>query len=1543
MDLDESMDAFKAPTTFAHRRRETRKMKTHSRKPRKALNSATVEDTNPPSGNPAQSFISVENEQTEEIMLSQEDREVSDANSEDALFPCKTCGELFQSTVFKAHAAVCLRVNFEACRLASGNIENLRCRNRNKPENEEGERPLPICLSPVFHEKAYFCPTCNRDLSSLTEIQRNTHANRCLDQMTTKKSPMKRFLQQKSPEKIISKPRVEELHCQMCTKVLKSRSGYKRHLLRCQKKKGFSTMSVLALNKPEKDEEIDVDLLAEIQRSERREQEPETSKEKIMKKRVRKPGSKKDQKDYEDEMLRLALKVSKGEDLTKKVNKREKEVKEMPSVLSTISPNSKREAQKSRIQEILRQEDISDEVDIPSTPSLPPTSLKFSSINESRGNARLVSGVIDPGAGVSVVCTSRSLSRHNNPEEEDEWTDRQPQGVNSRHIRNPVIPPLVPPRPNLNSLTSAGSSNTSVYSESILVRNDELQSPEVSSSNINNASVSDPSDNTVYNNSSSLQRHEGDFQCTVSNTRKPVALRPSKWTMTSESHDRDQKKYTVSGLLSQFEKTKVDTAFVEPILRHSPSEDSPDISNSPAKIEKIETDLSQDIDCTLMNLEKLDNCGMDDAIPHPREADITDQDIENTQTTDNTNASTSNPTENVDCLNETDNRAPLSEFVKAIDNPLCSDGRIVLGKDEEVLHVHLIILFCRCPELYEQVVSAKDNTLFLPEYSKQFFMPFISYVYSDKTGPSVLSELDVALSTLREIARKFNTPIADLSESPEMESCIKSQSQHELPDEDLPGSQNSKTSCDEIDQEENLVYFLSQPSPSQRDTVEEDPEPFLPLPGDPNITEEDLNSDADLFEGTKVIISSPKSLEKINPLSPSKDEPDCDEAALPQADEQLVEQKVEEFLLEVSLASTQTNETGDHLGGINHDKPKIEPKEKRREVRSKHVITPSRRSRRSSSIGRRQHKRRSSCPCCESENSSHSKVAKLGSHRWKRSLKTPQKLWPVSLASKRNKNSITPSKRATVTNTKSKTPLKVFLTGTRNGTGTKTPEKEPGGTPASKKRKCTPETSVHSQEKKKHTPGSVQSNARSSIGHSDTVYVSERLPRFKQREHIRSRPAVANMGKSAMKSMKVPCDRLPRFKQRAHIRSRPAVANMGKSAMKSIRSVEKESVDDSIKNAKSASKLKLSDAVPKRLSLSQPLPSIGGKQDLEVKNDKQGVENEVSKVHKLKKKKLLRCYVNSSDCSPKAEKGSSKSNSGEITGYDSDCGSSDITDDLFNETIETSPSRDSSYQDFKRDPLCAAHTPLPPESSRRASYEFCTDPVPITPMPNFDEMDTPEVRRNAFHYGIKKTLGKTKIKTKLKEAYMYTHQMVSEGEGNNEIEDSPFDELEMDVFNITKSENVSRDEDSGEEELKQFKHTLSRLSASPQIKQQVVENMYYSFDCLTTDEVKSLSTSVVDKMHTDRTLLEALHAMKNKTGSIKRGSRKDKERCWGMVTPGSSGYDPKMNAILMLPEEYQSAITAPLVSCIVKNYIDYKKYMFDCLPVLCDRMEEEMG
>nr|CAB3262987.1 uncharacterized protein LOC100186194 [Phallusia mammillata] len=68
-------------------------------------------------------------------------------------------------------------------------------------------------------------------------------------------------------------------------------------------------------------------------------------------------------------------------------------------------------------------------------------------------------------------------------------------------------------------------------------------------------------------------------------------------------------------------------------------------------------------------------------------------------------------------------------------------------------------------------------------------------------------------------------------------------------------------------------------------------------------------------------------------------------------------------------------------------------------------------------------------------------------------------------------------------------------------------------------------------------------------------------------------------------------------------------------------------------------------------------------------------------------------------------------------------------------------------------------TPVPVRKPRRSIVN-----VPFTPMLNYSDMDTPNIVKQGQKMGLKRTLGKKKLKVKLKELYAYRHQVISSDE-----------------------------------------------------------------------------------------------------------------------------------------------------------------------------------
>lgn len=101
-----------------------------------------------------------------------------------------------------------------------------------------------------------------------------------------------------------------------------------------------------------------------------------------------------------------------------------------------------------------------------------------------------------------------------------------------------------------------------------------------------------------------------------------------------------------------------------------------------------------------------------------------------------------------------------------------------------------------------------------------------------------------------------------------------------------------------------------------------------------------------------------------------------------------------------------------------------------------------------------------------------------------------------------------------------------------------------------------------------------------------------------------------------------------------------------------------------------------------------------------------------------------------------------------------------------------------------------------PRKKRRydSPAEKYTKVVPITPMPSFKDMGTPEVEQHAQKYGLKKRLGKAKLRSKLAEVYLYSHQTCSpvENSATNDQHNTP-DKRESSLLMNKSDELVSLD------------------------------------------------------------------------------------------------------------------------------------------------------
>lgn len=81
-------------------------------------------------------------------------------------------------------------------------------------------------------------------------------------------------------------------------------------------------------------------------------------------------------------------------------------------------------------------------------------------------------------------------------------------------------------------------------------------------------------------------------------------------------------------------------------------------------------------------------------------------------------------------------------------------------------------------------------------------------------------------------------------------------------------------------------------------------------------------------------------------------------------------------------------------------------------------------------------------------------------------------------------------------------------------------------------------------------------------------------------------------------------------------------------------------------------------------------------------------------------------------------------------------------------------------------PPAQLKTPIPSRNKRRRTL------VPITPLPHYSDMDTPELKTKLTRFGVR-PLPKRQMILKLKEIHQYTHQLVSSEEEEEEEEAGP--------------------------------------------------------------------------------------------------------------------------------------------------------------------------
>nr|XP_039263161.1 uncharacterized protein LOC120339147 [Styela clava] len=1069
-DFDESMDAFKESPGFtnkkiiAHKKivSAKRSTKTGKQSMKQAGNKSMQKKL--PSVAPVCSDIDsvFENE-----TLSQTGDAVNEL-SEVRLRPCPTCGKMVDLDNLKRHTRACLKANFAACKAAIGSNEILRTRPKTPQKLDMPGGSNSNKEDHVFYEEQYLCPTCSSDLTLLSKDQRNVHLNRCFDHYST----LGNIAKTSPKSKPVKKSKLETdkdlgLRCLICAKEVKSHAGLKRHYKACQKKNKFSTMTALTLNRPGSANEVDVELLAEIRRVEDRAQDEtlQPKVEKVIKKKAAKRGRpKKNIESYNNEMLRLAIAVSNNENLDQK---RLKKIRNLPPpAMTSSSPNTKRRELQDRLNAIANptlsgSDDDDDDDEIPSTPALPTTALRLPSV---RANVRVISNSgrylnSAPSGGLDSDQPGPShMAIQNEPLIPQQVVNvipanlvMEPQilqsGVNYPNLINVIQPDpiaVLPPSPVMEPQSPRQRNQLSPG---------ELQSPEVSSSNIKNNSSSDMNESLSVNAVEATSQ-EREVQCDqVTDHRPTQSPSTSKWTMTRRNLDSS---FRVRGLLSQFEPRNVQQGRQQRL----PSEEivAEEIPANEESVSVNTTNVEENIDSTLMAIEALNSDrAIQDAVASNTQSQSSQQGLSlqrhDSQSTNSSQA------------------GPLS-FVRLLDHPQFSDAKILVGGEKEAIYLHQNILYCSCPNLLKEIEdeNAKGKDLWLQDFSKSEIMPLLRFLYTGKIDCLIsdriyskskllierfnimLSENDQQLFDSQSTEEIFATPLPVSPKMPESETDTEMQSDNVATDPLL----------------DNLIEesVLSEPEPSFEEEIlpqnltQKDPD-FPESPSPPQsftlvqnhaeqqsdvVREQSLTSDCDMFDfetpgastdnvdfdesfvepptklADKLIVfnDQPGSCEhtmmdKISDGSKNTDTENVDDSEVEQdmitsEKNDLMETSSQDSFASSDICSSQDDESS--------DSPDFKKKLRKRK---RLIDSPVQRKSKRRSLGKN-HNFWRGCPCCKGDSDSPTKIKmnNRNRHRYVPSPLADRK--SIQKCSVYNKKQLTPLKQKNVLDRMRSTP-----------------------------------------------------------------------------------------------------------------------------------------------------------------------------------------------------------------------------------------------------------------------------------------------------------------------------------------------------------------------------------------------------------------------------------------------------------------------------------------------------------------------------------------
>nr|CAB3263123.1 uncharacterized protein LOC101243343 [Phallusia mammillata] len=242
-------------------------------------------------------------------------------------------------------------------------------------------------------------------------------------------------------------------------------------------------------------------------------------------------------------------------------------------------------------------------------------------------------------------------------------------------------------------------------------------------------------------------------------------------------------------------------------------------------------------------------------------------------------------------------------------------------------------------------------------------------------------------------------------------------------------------------------------------------------------------------------------------------------------------------------------------------------------------------------------------------------------------------------------------------------------------------------------------------------------------------------------------------------------------------------------------------------------------------------------------------------------------------------------------------------------------------------------TPVPVRKPRRSIVN-----VPFTPMLNYSDMDTPNIVKQGQKMGLKRTLGKKKLKVKLKELYAYRHQVISSDEeetsANNvtaKIQAPPSDT----PTNVkTRHNEVVQVVESDSDDSRPALACPNRVQIMK--TEQHTRRAIQALESLTTAEFEELIRRALTGMRENGTMLKALQRARECSRGTPRGSSADVQKWLNSVTPGSPHYNPEFTVLASLCSDKQQVIVEALSNCVVNDetIAPFQHQMFDILPTV---------